>query len=131
MRKLRVLVALLFVSVQASTLAQAPGAATNLRLSTAGPLITVAIFATSATNPNVDTPLSTAQIHASCGFTFVEETPPITNPTVLFFRSPDGSSTECRVGITALVSALSNGTYKAAYKATSVFTSFSTNFTKS
>lgn len=93
----------------------------------------VAIFLTAATDPNVNTPVSAvAYQNTDCRASFVEESPPITNPTMAYWMSAPGSYIECRADITKQVQALSNGTYKAAVKiGAGMFTSFSTTFTKS
>lgn len=96
--------------------------------------ITVGIFASSATNPNVDSPVSTA-VYTSpiCGASFVEETTPIANPREAYWEWPaEGSGVECRVSIFNQIQALAVGTYKAAYKVGSgQYTSLSTTFTRS
>ena len=100
---------------------------------TANVSVTVAIFASSATDPNSDSPVSTA-VYTSpvCGATFVEESEPITNPREAFWEWPAvDSGVECKVPIWNQVQALAAGTYKSAYKIGSgSYTDLSTAFTR-
>ena len=131
MTRISILVALLvslvgLVPAKAQVIAPVPGV---------NQTVTIAIFLTAATDPNVNTPVSVVQyLKADCGgWAFVEEVEPITNPTVAFYPDvKDRMTYECRVNITNQISALAAGTYKGAIKlGTAAYTDFSTNFTKS
>lgn len=97
--------------------------------------VTVAIFASSATDPNVDTPVSTRQYNqATCnGVTFVEESGPFTNPTIAYYPDvKDATTYECTVTITQQVTELPNGTYKLSIKrGVGSYIPLSSTFTKS
>ena len=122
-------------------LAQAPAAPTNPHLD-APPVpgtaenidVTIGIFASSATDPNVDTPVS-EKVYGMprCGFTFVAEgNGPFVDPTFAFFEYPASSGTECRIPISFQVDDLSPGTYKGAVKIDAEnYGPLSTTFTKS
>lgn len=94
---------------------------------------TVAIFGSAATDPNLDSPVSVVTYpNNNCRATWVEETTPITDPTVAYWMSAPGSNIECRADITKQVQALSPGTYKAAVKiGAGVYAPLSTTFTRS
>lgn len=93
--------------------------------------ITIAIFASSATDPNSDTPVATAVTYTalSCKRTLLAEGS-LTDPRVGFFEWPLSSGQECSVDISAQVDALAPGTYKASVKlASDNYGPLSTTFT--
>lgn len=127
------LVALVLWCCGANLWAQGPGNASSVVVQAGlGQTVTVGIFASSATDPNVSIPITTTDyVFQSCGFALGSESPPITNPSEGFFEYPTSSGLECRINLTAQIAALSSGSYKAALKVGSgTYGSLSTTFTK-
>ena len=97
--------------------------------------VTVALFASSATDPNVDSPVQTPVVYTTqqcLGTTLGSESPPITNPNQGFWEWPVSSGKECIVDIGAQVRRLPAGSYKGAIKVESgSYGSLSTTFTVS
>jgi hypothetical protein len=99
--------------------AQGPGNATGVVVQRGvGQSVTLAIFASSATDPNTDTPVGTPveYVFQSCGFVLGAEAPPLTDPDEGFWEHPEGSGVECRINLTTQMAALAPGSYKAALK---------------
>lgn len=113
--------------------AQGPGNATSVKVQRGvGQTVTVAVFASSATNPNTDSPVMTPvdYVFQSCGFSLGSESPPISNPNEGFWEHPSGSGLECRIDVAAQLDALPPGSYKAAVKIGSgTYGNLSTTFT--
>jgi len=97
--------------------------------------VTVAIFASTATDPNVDVHVSIRGYNkADCGgYTFVEESGPFVNPTTFYYPVvQDVTTYECRVDVTQQVAELPNGSYKASIKrGSATFMPLSSTFTRS
>lgn len=97
------------------------------RLSTA----TIAIFDTSATDPNADSPISTATYtNIPCGARLGTQN--LTDPTLGFWSDPRQPADECVVNMSAQIAALASGSYKAAVKigGEASYGSFSSTFSK-
>lgn len=78
---------------------------------------TVAIFASTATDPNVSAPLSSAVYTPVCSQPAFTETLPIINPADGFYADPASALSDCRIALTAQIAALPNGTgYRGAVK---------------
>jgi hypothetical protein len=76
---------------------------------------TVGIFAGTATTAG--TPIATPVQYAPlCDRPAFTESPPIENPTHAYYTDPARPGRDCELGITAQVTALPVGSYKAAYR---------------
>src|SRR4051812_14921958 len=91
---------------------------------------TVAIFASTATDPNVSVPLSTAVYTPVCSQPVFAETLPILNPADGFYTDPASALSDCRVAVTTQIAALPDGSgYRGAVKIGSgLFGPFSSAF---
>jgi hypothetical protein len=93
--------------------------------------VTIAIFTTGATDPNVNSPVAPPVTYrmATCGAALGAEQ--LVNPTTAFWNNAL-SGTECTITITPQITALTNGTYKGAMRiGGGRYGTFSSTFTRS